>query len=167
MYEAGERSSLMRRITLGSVAESRRRRSEREKRRYEKLVPLMNNTKWREVFRIITGREIWFQVQLVGWETFSKLIAPPSPGVFDLAPKGWVHPSGFIDGLIGSGFFFREIHRVRCPATVPALLMKSVHDHKQNMAELLEALQSLGRIPISQIETHIEIRGYNELAAGN
>ena len=54
--------------TEQGIEESIRRRRASEERLFSTLVPVMNNTKWREVFTIIVDRSIWFQVQLVDWK---------------------------------------------------------------------------------------------------
>jgi hypothetical protein len=73
-------------------------------------------------------REVWFQLQLVGWqaEAFTKLIGPVHPGLFERTPRG------FVDGVHGSGFFFREIRRVRCPFVVPRRLVRYMSSYDMN-----------------------------------
>jgi hypothetical protein len=140
------------------IAESQRRAQAREARLYADLIPLMNDTKWREVLVTIARREIWFQLQLVGWQrdAFTQLIAPVHPGFFERTPQG------FVDGVHTSGFFFREIWRVRCPFVVPGQLVRSIHDRRQDIAGLMEALGTLGQLPLAESESCIEIRGYDE-----
>jgi len=119
----------------------------------------MSNTKWREVLTTIARRQVWFQLQLVGWEadTFSKLIAPHH-GFFEAEHT----PKGFVDGVLGSGFFFREIWRVRCPLLVPGRLLHSTRDCNQDIAGLLQAFLVFGQVPINQTANHLEIRGYDQ-----
>lgn len=137
-------------------AESQRRRQAKEARQYANLVPLMNDTKWREVLTTIATREVWFQLQLVGWKAETELISPPHPGIFERTSEG------FVDGLVGSGFYFREIRRVRCPFIVPGRLVRSIQNRAQDIAGLVHALRGFGQLPISQSESYLEIRGYDE-----
>ena len=140
-------------------SEALRRRRAKEERLYAGLVSLMNDTKWREVFTLIVTRGVWFQIQLVGWtdSTLSILLREYHPTVFQKSPQG------FVDGVLGSGFFLRELRRVRCPTIIPGHLVQSARDHPQELGELVEALKALGRIPLEVTDDYVEVRGYDEI----
>lgn len=133
--------------------ELQRRRSAAESRRLAELRPLMNNTKWSEVLTALTDGKFWFRFRLIDCESPSPLMCPSGVPFLDSAP-GWV------DGWFGSGFYLRELLWVRCPAAVPAVLVQSVTPHRQDLSSLLRQLESLGRVPVTEHETHLEIRGY-------
>jgi len=141
-------------------AESLRRARVREERLLSGLVSLMNDTKWREVFTLLVKQGIWFQIELIDWQVgkLSNLQRQYHPTVF------LENPNGFVDGVVSSGFFFWEIRRVRCPATIPGRLVLSSRDHVQDLKTLVASLECLGRLPLDVTDDYIEIRGYNELA---
>jgi hypothetical protein len=143
--------------TPQSRQESQRRRRAKEQRLYASLVPLMNDTKWREVLTTICRREIWFQVQLIDWklDAFTPLQSPPHPGFFERAQNG------FVDSIVGGGFHFREIQCVRCPAIVPGRLVRSIHDRPQDIDGLINELQHFGQIPTVITQDYLEIWGYD------
>lgn len=133
--------------------EMQRRARTAEARRLVELRPVMNDTKWREVFSVIAARGIWFQVQLIDPQWTSGIIAPSRV-------SGVVTSEDWVDGLVGGGFYLRELLWMRCPAVVPGELVKSVAPRKQDLVGLCETLQTLGKLPIVQEEAYLEIRGY-------
>jgi hypothetical protein len=143
-------------------AESLRRARVREERLLSGLVSLMNDTKWREVFTLLVKQGIWFQIELIDWQVgkLSNLQRQYHPTVF------LENPNGFVDGVVSSGFFFWEIRRVRCPATIPGRLVLSSRDHVQDLKTLAASLERLGKLPLNIADDYVEIRGYSEIAKG-
>jgi hypothetical protein len=140
--------------------ENIRRARGREEHLQSGLVSLMNDTKWREVFTTCVRQGIWFQIELIDWHVgeLSALQRLHHATVF------LENPNGFVDGVVSNGFFFWEIRRVRCPATIPGRLVLSSRDHVQDLKTLVASLECLGRLPLDVTDDYIEIRGYNELA---
>jgi hypothetical protein len=136
-------------------AEMKRRRSAAESRRFEELRPLMNDTKWSEVFSALTHGGFWFQLRLIDSES-STLMCPSDVPWLDSAP-GWV------DGWFRGGFYLRELLWVRCPSVVPGELVQSVASRHQDLSGLLRQLEVLGRVAVTVNELYLEIRGYNSL----
>jgi hypothetical protein len=143
--------------TPQAKAERERRKRANEDRLYSGLVSLMNDVKWDEVFMTLVQREIFFQLQLVGWsaDKFCPLIHPPAPGLFNRA-------NGCVDGLLGAGFYYYELQCVRCPAVIPGSMVLSSKPHQQDLAGLAEALRSLGKLPITETSDHLNISGYQQ-----
>jgi hypothetical protein len=124
-------------------------------------VALMNNTKWRKVFEIVSAQSVLFDWQdiypptgdcdgeyLSGWR-----------GTFHPLDKQYILTKGLGDGgLVGGPIRYAEIQRVVIPRSYVG------HDGREkkvnDIEALAKALSALGQIPLTLHQDFVEIEGY-------
>jgi hypothetical protein len=121
---------------------------------------LMNNTKWREVFRLLGKNDLQFAV---GWVNDPDYTTEPCFRI----TEGLVEERGVRDPGIGGGgpFLFKELEYVRVPAVyrVPKMMRGEVYGYqeiRQDIKAFLAQLGQLGDVPLVVSEDDVKITGY-------
>ncbi|MCL2309254.1 MAG: hypothetical protein FWC42_03115 [Proteobacteria bacterium] len=126
----------------------------RTRARARKFVAQMNNTKWREVFRIIARHKIGFQIAWVHGEE-------PLPTIHGLHNEELIDRTGLRDPGIGGPCFYWEILWLRFPYTLQYDNSRGhIRIETQEIAPFLRELRSLGELPINESSQFVELLAY-------
>lgn len=125
---------------------------QRREKAVSRLLPCMNDTKWREVFLLIARRNLTFQIAWVGdlvWPTDS----------YHKVQENLIENNGLRDPGIGGPCVYRDILWIRLPKTVK---WGNGNWFAQDLVPFATDLTTLGTMPLQSNEDGIEIRGYQE-----
>lgn len=118
----------------------------------DRLVPCMNDTKWREVFACMARHGLKFGIAWVrndAWDNQN----------LHRVPESWIGTHGIRDPGIGGPCDYWEILWIRVPVAVPNDYLGKV-PKRQPIEPFLAELASLGSLPLKQTEKYVEVRGY-------
>jgi len=128
------------------------RRKDRARR---ELVPLMNDTKWREVFLLNVRLGLRFQMAWIRdseWKT-SAIHHPVSAHLISC--------DGIKDPGVGGPCLYRDILWIRFPRVLPSEYWGPA---EQSLQQLWAELVRIGMLPVRTTNDFVEIRGYDEPA---
>lgn len=108
---------------------------------------LLNDTKWREIWALLTKFGQHFRMQYANsdvWNADNKdRLQPP-------LPPNYVLDNGIRDPGVGGPFRFFQIYSIEIPKA------------NTEFNEFFDHLTSIGTLPITDCESYIEILGYRE-----
>jgi hypothetical protein len=116
-------------------------------------VSLMNDTKWREVWMVMTEMRLRFRFAYAGDDRWNEANSERLQGPF---PAGYVQAKGIRDPGIGGPFFYKEILWVRVPR-IPG----------NNIESFVAQVRSLGQLPVHFGPDYVEICAYEYALRAN
>lgn len=123
-------------------------RGERSHRTARKLsASLMNDTKWREVWEILTDLRLRFYIAFLGHNDWNVHNSAKLQGPFS---RDYVLERGIRDPGIGGPFLYKHIQWIQVPKI-----------RGNNVDEFSRRLEVLGRLPVFIDSNFLEIRGYH------
>ena len=127
--------------------------SQRDEKAAKRLVPCMNDTKWRELFLCAAKHSLLFQFAWVR-ETDDK-----RESSYDSVRESCIDVHGLRDPGLGGPCLYREILWIRFPFAIHNSYWGQV-PKSQPLEQFLQDLKSIGLLPIKQTAEYVEVWGY-------
>ena len=113
---------------------------------------LMNDTKWREVWEVLTALQLRFHIAFLGQPDWN---AQNSLSLYGPFRSDFVLHRGIRDPGVGGPFDYQDILWIRVPRV-----------YRNNVDEFLRQVGSLGQMPLFEGVDVVEVRGYQVFAEG-
>jgi len=117
------------------------------------MYPLLNNTKWREIFSILATNEIGFVV---------KLIDEPINKCLDYIDSFEIEESRIADGAIGVPTEYSKIQLIQIPKNPEISHLEYMGGRATpDILRAINMIQNIGKIKLDEHDDYYEIIGYD------